>query len=150
MSAPTKPKAYFEWAKLQETDSCLEWPFALQANGYSKVYRNGRVTTGHRAMAIEELGSPPSEIHHAAHSCHNRKCINKRHLSWKAPKENAIDAVLNGSFDGENNPASKLTGLQVAEIRAAKGSVSQSKLADIYGVTQPLVSLIHGEKIWKS
>jgi len=51
---------------------------------------------------------------------------------------------------GSHNGRAKLTEEQVREIRklAASKTISQQKIADMYGVTQMLVSKIHRRRLW--
>lgn len=41
-----------------------------------------------RAICWMQHGPPPSEEYHAAHLCHNRRCINPEHSEWQHPDVN--------------------------------------------------------------
>ena len=142
-------KAFFLAALASDTNECIEWPFALQANGYPKMFWKGKITTGHRAMCLEAHGECPDR-HEAAHSCNSRACINPKHLSWKTPRDNHQDKIAHGTVpNGERNGASKLTQAQVAQIREQAGKKRQVDLAKEYGVTQALISKVQNGHIWK-
>lgn len=96
----TKGKAaskWFAWALEQETDECLEWPFRRTDDGYGTITKLGRKVLVHRAICRQAHGAPPTPEHtHAAHSCDNPPCANKRHLSWKTQSQNESDKRKKG------------------------------------------------------
>jgi hypothetical protein len=98
----------------------------------------------HRLVAGAFLGPPPSAKHtHVAHcdgSTDNNRADN---LRWATAVENSADRLRHGTAHfGERNPASKLSDVQRAEIRA---SVEGCKvLAERYGVSMPLIVKIRG------
>jgi DNA-binding XRE family transcriptional regulator len=128
-----------------EGNECLIWPFALSTTGYASLGA-GVVS---RLVCEERHGPPPTPDHEAAHSCGNRPCVNRRHLSWKTSKENHDDRLTHGTHSRrEQNGRSKLTETDVSEIRSLKGVMSQCKLAVLYGVSQSSISLIQSGKNW--
>lgn len=149
-----------EWLKqIEETDDCIIWPFALLAEGYGYVNLNGRQRTAHRASLLIHVGDPPASDMDAAHGpCHNRACVNPRHLSWKTRKENIHDRFRDGTLragklrilkdpEDPHSPA-KLTAAEVAAIRSSP--LNQSELARQYGVKQNTVCDIINRKTWKN
>lgn len=75
-------------------------------------------------------------------------------LEYVTCKENVIHAWkkgLNTAPCGSKQGLSKLTEEQVLEIRSryATGTISQSKLAKIYGVNQANIGFIINRKYWK-
>lgn len=80
-----------------DTDDCIEWPFGRDRDGYGVFYlspngdRRQRKTSANRAVSLLTFGDPPADGMHAAHSCHNRSCINPRHLRWATVQENIDD-----------------------------------------------------------
>lgn len=91
------------WAAKQVTDECIEWPYSLTPNGYTRTVYNGVRTSAHRVTLELAGGPPPTPEHFAAHApliCHNPKCVNPRHLRWATPKENVHDKAIDGTRGG--------------------------------------------------
>ena len=128
----------------QETDACIEWPFSSAGGGggnsYGCVIFEGRHTYAHRVVC--ELTYGPPQGLHAAHRCGNSKCVNKRHLRWATPAENASDKLLHGTNnDGEKHGLSKLSNEEAASVRRlALAGVKQIELARRFAVSPMAIS----------
>lgn len=76
------------------TDRCVEWPHGRDRDGYGVCYlapagdRHQLKTSAHRVVALLTYGDPPEPAMHAAHGCHNRACINPKHLHWATAQQN--------------------------------------------------------------
>ena len=83
-------------------DECLLWPFSRNHQGYGQLGHEGKVLKAHRVMCKLVNGDPPSDEHDAAHSCGRGHdgCIHPKHLSWKTPRENRMDANTHGTGAG--------------------------------------------------
>lgn len=114
-----------EWIRRvvqEETDECVIWPHHV-VSGYGIVSFNGKPTPAHRAALILFTGQNPAEMHACHGACHNRLCINPRHLSWQTPKQNAADKHRDGTAQvGVNSPRTRLTEMDVAAIRQRRKS----------------------------
>lgn len=73
-------------------------------------------------------------------------------LSWGTARSNWDDRRRHGTDSvGERNPSARLKEWEVLDIRARHGAggVSQSRLAEDYGVTQSTISLVLLRKSWR-
>lgn len=128
---------------------CVGWPYARQPNGYGACNGKWGSRLAHRASLILATGENRHGMQ-AAHSCHNRACVNPHHLRWATSQENHDDMVEIGmSTRGVKNPQAKLDPNSVREIRRylAEGW-PQSVVARHYGVHPQYVSLIKSRRRW--
>jgi hypothetical protein len=134
-----------------EGSSCLIWPFGRTAGGYGEVYWEGRQSLAHRVMCELAHGAPPDTADVVAHSCGkgHEGCVNPRHLRWATYGENVSDQIEHGTISrGEDRPAAKLTEAGVREIRALRGRMRQVDIANIFGVSQAVVSKVQLRLAW--
>lgn len=121
---------------LVETDECQIMPFTVGTHGYVALTVNRKSLLAHRYVCEAYHGS--SHLH-AAHSCGNKTCMNKRHIRWATRKENEADKLIHGRRQrGPDHPNAKLSTGDVAEIRTASGN--QRAIAEQYGIAQQTVS----------
>lgn len=144
-----------KWLKnaiITESNKCIEWPFSRQPKGYGTVVYNGKTMTAHRVALILHSGVNPSNME-AAHLplvCHNRSCINPRHLRWATPKENSADMKVDNTLYtaiGEEHHKAKLTESDVINIRRDTRKVSE--IATEYNMSTVNIYAIKNRKIWK-
>jgi hypothetical protein len=122
-------------------DNCLVWPFKKNKNGYGAITNNKKTIPVHRFMCILAHGEPPDVGLEASHSCGNRICVNPRHLRWKTSAENSQEKHEHGTMAvGERNGNSSLTEADVIKIKSMRGSLSQRKIAKMFGVSQATVN----------
>ena len=151
----TRADELYEMLENHSGDDCLLWPHGLNSKGYGQVRLDGKRHLVHRLACEWAHGPAPEGKPHALHAAHevcgNRNCIARAHVRWGSREENMADRVADGtSSKGEGNGRAKLTDAQVVEIREryAAGGISQKALADEYGVTFSLISLIVLGKTW--
>lgn len=134
-----------------ETDDCILWPFGTNPGGYGRVWDlTARCYRSTHVLALERR-EPCPEGKQAAHGpCHNRLCMNYRHLRWATRIENAADRLRDGTAPhGNSCRSAKLTERDVQEIRhLLESGMSQSQIGRRFGVTQPLISMIASGKAW--
>ncbi len=133
-------KRMIEEAFAEETDDCLIWPFSLDAKGYPQAMDAHGFYKPHRRICEMAYGAPPSPKHHAAHLCGIRACLNKRHLEWSTPFENAQHKFMHGTgYRGKRT----LNDQQVIDIRTRwRNGAMMKDLAAEYGLTANPVSKI--------
>lgn len=140
------------WAKVDvgEPDECWEWQAYRTALGYGQVRRDGKTYTTSRYV----MGLQPGDGLEAMHTCDNPPCVNPAHLVVGTHAENMADMRRKGRGSaprGADNPKSKLTAEQVAEIRERHlvGGETQTALAEEFGVSQVAVHYIVHRRSWK-
>lgn len=78
-------------------DTCVDWPYSKKPDGYGVVWYNDR-TVGAHGLSLTLSGVPkPANKDVCAHApviCHNRLCVNPKHLRWATFKENAEDIAI--------------------------------------------------------
>lgn len=132
-------------------DECIIWPYGRGGKGYAYMTADGKHQPTHRYICERVHGAPPTPEHEAAHSCGRGfdACVNKNHVAWKTPVENASDKEAHGTVNrGERNGAAKLTESEVLAIDALKGKASQADIASRFGVSRSAVQLIHTGQKW--
>jgi hypothetical protein len=116
-------------------------------NGYGQIHSKGQTAYAHR-VAWELANGPIPEGAFVIHSCDNRRCVNPDHLRIGTYLDNIGD--MTGKLrhaHGVKNGQAKLTVKQVKAIRAASGV--HTDIAERFGVSQALVSMIRTRRIWK-
>lgn len=144
------PLAFLEAAIAANTDDCIIWPFSIGGGGYGTMFLDGKYHNVSRLALEKAEGPPPATGMVAAHKpviCHNRACINKRHLRWSTSRDNADDMVADGTrLLGESTNSVRLSADQVKEIR--KDERSHVDVAEAYGVTRRNVAAIRERRTW--
>jgi DNA-binding CsgD family transcriptional regulator len=146
------------WPKVDRgaPDTCWNWQGAKNPEGYGHFRLGGKVMLAHRFSILAD-GSPLTADKLVLHCCDNPSCVNPRHLRVGTHRENMAERNMKGrarggSLTGSRHPGAKLTGAQVAEIRAlAAGKVmSQRLIGERFGISQPHVSALLNYKSWSA
>ena len=147
--SPTKGRTYrgalasfVAEAAVSDTDDCILWPFTVNPRtGYGAIKFEGRMCTAHRAVLMLATGERPPRSIHAAHApviCHNRACVNPRHLRWVSQEGNESDKEIDGTkIIGSRSPNAILSDEQVRAIR--RDARSAAAIAREMGVGRHLV-----------
>lgn len=119
---------------------CLIWPFPREPTGYASTVRNGKKIYIHRYICEIAHGEPPTQKHHAAHSCDNGPggCVSPKHVSWKTNAENQLDHFRlrprRGRFKllpHQADEVRSLRGREHIKVTAARFGISVSHAKDI-------------------
>lgn len=144
----------------EPNSGCWLWDGSIRAGGYGTFSIDGILFGAHRASYMLFVGDlPRREGHHGicvCHRCDNRACVNPDHLFLGTQSDNMKDAIAKGRrtagppvFRGESSAAAKLTESDVAYIRNARSNgVKLTALAEMFGVSISLISMVHSRKVW--
>lgn len=106
----------------------------------------------HRLYAIAFIDNP-NNLPEVNHKDGNKLNITINNLEWTTKVGNVIHAWENGLANtrGEKNGRSKLTQLQINEIREKHktGLYTNTLLGKMFGVEQPTISMIVNLKSWR-
>lgn len=163
-SRPRVDPAERFWSKVRKSDGCWEWTADISDSGYGFfVLRHGRKVYAHRYSY--ELAHGPLNAMQACHHCDNRRCVRPDHLFAGTQKDNIQDAVAKrrmcggdrhhsrqrpeGLARGNENGNAKLTPEKVLEIWSLIGTMSQTSIGRMFGVSQTVISCISLGKTWR-
>lgn len=148
-------KQFWKHVDRGEPNECWQWQGTV-TGGYGMVkFKPYRNVGAHRVAFILDRGRKPEE-RYICHTCDNKTCVNPAHLYEGSPGDNMQDAVDKGIIadtraKGEDANKSNLDADDVRDIRQRykTDDVSQTELADEYGVTASAVSQIIHRKNWQ-
>ena len=121
--------------------------------GYPRISFNRKNTTMHRYIYTILKGKIDKGLV-VRHKCDNPKCINIDHLELGTIQDNVNDRCVRGRTskaprtNGEVNGMHKLKEYQVRQILKLRGKLSQSEIANKFGVSQVNISCIFTGKSW--
>lgn len=133
---------------------CRVWQGGCTKGGYGVRRRGRRFVYVHREE-FERAYGPLADGVNVLHRCDQPPCAEPSHLFAGSQLENLRDARSKGRLrppphtPGERQGGSKLTAVQVAEIRAARGRVTQRELAARYGVSCSTISHVQTGRNWR-
>lgn len=135
--------------KIDKAGDCWNWTAYKDRDGYGSFQYLGRPWGAHRISYELYRGKVPNGMM-VCHECDNPSCVNPMHLFLGTGKDNMEDKIVKGRMRGNwtkgNSFGTKLTEIQVLQIREATGT--QQEIAESFGISRSLVSLIKRKKIW--
>jgi len=137
-------------------DECWPWTGGTNGNGYGRFKRDKknefRTEYAHRFALQVKLGRGLKEGMVAMHTCDNPLCVNPNHLVEGTQGDNVQDAKDKGRLNpakGESQRSARLTERDVLDIRAEPDEVTNTELAERYGVKQHTISNARSGVTWK-
>ena len=142
------------WSRVDSSDpdGCWLWAAGAFEGGYGAMVYGGKLCKASR-IAWELTNGPIPDGLWVLHRCDNPPCCNPAHLFIGTPRDNTHDALRKGRWcrtPGEARWSAKLRDVDVIDIRNryVPRKVTLKDLADEYGVTFQLISMIVNRKIW--
>jgi len=124
---------------------CWQWTAGTtkKCSGYGLFKINNKMVLAHRLSFLMANGKLDPNLR-VCHSCDNTVCVNPAHLWQGTAKQNSQDmASKNRCFFGEEHPQSKLSDVQISEIRKRHSEgETQTALAKEFGVAQGHLSYV--------
>lgn len=129
----------------------------LRPSYHSNEFRYPQVNFGkmgthkvHYLMAITWVGPKPGDQYQVRHLDGNPENCAASNLKWGTPTDNQEDRFLHGTASvGMKSGVSVLTDGDVIEIRRALAKkIPQSKIGEMFGISQSHVSHINTNRNW--
>ncbi|MFZ4539333.1 HNH endonuclease signature motif containing protein [Propionivibrio sp.] len=133
-SNPVKDR-FIEKIKIDINSECWIWQGNINKTGHGRFRVSGKMLVASRVSYQLFIGEIPENML-VCHKCDVRSCVNPDHLFVGTYQDNYDDMVEKGrerKAKGENSGVSKLTDMQVKEIRNGKESLRT--LAKTLGVS---------------
>lgn len=133
------------WSKVDKSDGCWNWKASVTGYGYGQFPISSYKCIGaHRFSSILHDG-PIMNGDWILHRCNNPSCVNPKHLFRGNQSDNMRHCVASGRKIGYR----KLNDEKVKIIRKMAGTMSQSKIGKLMGVSQKNISFIVRRITWR-
>lgn len=140
---------FYKNVKIVENNKCWIWIGTINKAGYGQLHHNKHLYLAHRLSWMIYNGAIPKGLG-VLHHCDNPSCVNPSHLFLGTSKDNVADKVSkHRQAIGEKQGCSKLSELQVKEIKRNIGIIPTKELALRYNVSTTLIRYIKIKKLWK-
>lgn len=132
---------------------CWLWVGAVHGEfGYGSFRLGDSPKKAHRAAWVLYKGGIPEDLH-VLHRCDNPGCVNPDHLFLGTHDDNMKDMKGKGRtkfFHSEDHPNSKLTNVQVNEIRELnKKGISCIEIAKRFPIGKSMANYICNGRSWR-
>lgn len=135
-------------------NGCIPWNGSITRDGYGRINEGGasrKQLMVHRVVYEHHYGKIPDQML-VCHKCDNPPCVNIEHLFLGTASDNNTDMITKGRHArGEKVNTAILSELDVLQIRELYRNTShpQSKIGQLFGVSQCTISDIIRGKTWK-
>lgn len=132
-----------------DENGCWIWTGYIEDGGYGVMHVKDVLRRTHIWSYETFVGEIPEGLV-VCHKCDVKTCFNPDHLFLGTLQDNVADMVKKGrTAKGENHSKAKLKNDQVIEIYKTQFTgLTNTKAAEMYGVTQSVISKIRNKKIW--
>jgi len=128
-------------------DECWPWKAGRTSDGYGIFcVRKPHIKTAHRYMAEVVRRERLPYGMDASHTCHNRLCVNPRHILVESHRDNCLRRT-NYARKGVPSPRRKLTWEQALDIRSSRSRIKD--LSEYYKVNPYTIWAIKHGVIYK-
>lgn len=134
---------------------CWWWTGGGHERGYGRIGRgrrdSGVASATHVALMI--VGRPVPDGMFACHTCDNPACVNPAHLFAGTHIDNMRDMDAKGRRTircGESSPTSKLTEMQVRDMRSRFDRFDNAAIGRNFGVSKETVRKIRAGLLWST
>lgn len=133
-------------------DLCWYWTGYRNSDGYGRIKINGRVRCVSHIVYELCIGPIPEGLQ-VLHKCDNPPCCNPDHLFLGTHQDNMTDMKEKGrsrGTPGEKNTHAVLKETDIPIIRHLWDTkqMTQTALASVYGVSQPMIGYIVRRECW--
>jgi HNH endonuclease len=148
-------KRFWAYVAIGNADTCWLWQgdTILHINNkaaYGRLNIAGKLLLAHRLSWEFIYGEIPSGLL-VLHTCDNGMCVNPHHLFLGTHLDNSNDKMQKGRqaiVRGMKNPKAKLTDDDVRYIREHRSHMKLKELAEMFNVTDVMISYICLRKSW--
>ncbi len=137
--------------RLDPATGCWLWTAKTGGSGYGELWvtdeSGGHLEVASRVSYRLHRGQIPNGLC-VLHTCDTPACVNPGHLFLGTQADNLADMVAKGrSVKGEQHGGAKLSDAAVREILSLRGSLRLREVAEQFGVSISLISMIwRGER----
>ncbi len=128
---------------------CLLWKRSVNERGYGVVGYKNKTAYAHRLAFFISNNLSISKDVCVCHKCDTPSCCNPNHLFSGTRSDNMADSKNKGRHAfGSRNGRSKLDADKVFSIRSMHGSISNYKIAKIFGVSESQIRRVAKRQDW--
>lgn len=148
MSALHAPGMTEFLSSMEGLEGCWPWPKYCNTDGYGLTKLNGKTTVATRVAYQLRIGPIPDGMN-VCHHCDNRRCCRPDHFFLGTQKQNCDDAKAKDRHTrGERQGNAKLTDDDVRFIRSQADAMTQTALAEMFGIRQSTIWVIIRRRAW--